>query len=425
MKVLVSGAGIGGLAAARALTADGHQVTVFERAPGLRQGGAAVTLWSNGTGVLADLGVSLAGSAPASDRGPAASDGRAGALIEALETRDHHGKLLVSVDVGQAAAHYGHPHVCLPRSRLLGLLAEGLPAGTVVFGRASAAAAETAAGVRLTFADGGSADGNLLVVADGRGSALRDQLWGGDPGRLTGWATWQGLSRLPGAIASSRSSVLFVGRPGTCGLMPAGDGLLQWWFDLRWAPGAPPPAKPVTLLRQQFGGWAPPVRAVLDAITDEETGFFPHYRHRVPRTWGRGPVTVIGDAAHSMPPTRAQGANQALEDAWALAAALRHAASRDADGVASGDADGAVSRDADDADGAADGKAAAEAALRAFERSRSKKAGLVSRQAGTEDYNRYGAVLSRLVPGPLATRYYTRWLRQVSSYLDTAARPAQ
>jgi hypothetical protein len=61
-----------------------------------------------------------------------------------------------------------------------------------------------------------------------------------------------------------------------------------------------------------------------------------------------------------------------------------------------------------------------EAALRAFERSRSRKASVVSRQAGSEDYNRYGAVLSRLIPSSLATRYYTRWLRQISSYLDTA-----
>jgi hypothetical protein len=42
---------------------------------------------------------------------------------------------------------------------------------------------------------------------------------------------------------------------------------------------------------------------------------------------------------------------------------------------------------------------------------------------GLEDYHRYGAVLSRLIPGPLATRYYTRWLRQVSTYLDTATDP--
>jgi FAD-dependent urate hydroxylase len=95
-----------------------------------------------------------------------------------------------------------------------------------------------------------------------------------------------------------------------------------------------------------------------------------------------------------MPPTRAQGANQALEDAWALAAALRNAAS------------------------AKPGQPDTEATLRAFERSRSRKASVVSRQAGTEDYNRYGAVMSRLIPGPLAGRYYTRWLREISSYLD-------
>ena len=378
MKVLISGAGIGGLAAARALAADGHEVTVFEQAPELRHGGAAVTLWSNGTGVLEALGVTLAADA--------------GAPIDVLETRDHRGKVLVSLDVAQAAARYGHPHVCLPRARLLDLLAEDLKPGTITFGRAARQAQTSQNGtVTVTFADGGTAEGDLLVAADGRGSAIRDQLWGGDPGQLTGWATWQGVSPVPVGITSSRTSVLFVGKPGTCGLMPAGGGLLQWWFDLRWAPGTPPPAKPIAMIREQFGDWARPVPDVLAEVTDEETGFFPHYRHRVPRTWGSDHVTVIGDAAHSMPPTRAQGANQALEDAWALAAALR---------------------------GAVGAKTTTEEALRAFERTRSRKASVVSRQAGTEDYNKHGALLSRLAPSPLATRYYTRWLAQVSTYLE-------
>lgn len=104
MRVLIIGAGIGGLAAARALSADGHHVTVFEQAPGLRMGGAAVTLWSNGTGILNELRVPLHG---------------AGAPIDVMETRDHRGRLLVRVDVAQAAARYGHPHLCLPRWQLL------------------------------------------------------------------------------------------------------------------------------------------------------------------------------------------------------------------------------------------------------------------------------------------------------------------
>src|SRR5262249_55488881 len=157
----------------------------------------------------------------------------------------------------------------------------------------------------LTFANGDTAEGDLLIAADGRGSALRDQLWGGDPGQLTGWATWQGLSPVPIDITSSHRSVLFVGRPGTCGLMPAGDGLLQWWFALRWTPAKPPPATPVAtpapnplaMIRDRFGDWAQPIPDVLKSVTDEQTGFFPHYRHRVPKTWGSGRITVIGDAA--------------------------------------------------------------------------------------------------------------------------------
>jgi FAD-dependent urate hydroxylase len=386
MKVLISGAGIGGLAAARALIADGHEVAVFEQAAELRHSGAAVTLWSNGTGVLNDLGVSL---------------DNVGAPIDVLETRDHRGKALVSVDVAQAAARYGHPHLCLPRARLLDLLAKDLPPGTISFGHTAKAAKTQANGtVTLTFANGGTINGDLLVAADGRGSAIRDQVWGGDPGKLTGWATWQGISPVPVDITSSHRSVLFVGKPGTCGLMPAGEGLLQWWFDLRWTPGTPPPAKPLTMIRERFGAWAQPIPDVLKAVTDEETGFFPHYRHRVPRSWGSGRITVIGDAAHSMPPTRAQGANQSLEDAWALAAALRAATSTKT---------------------AKTTKTTTEDALRAFERQRSAKVSVVSRQAGSEDYNKYGAVLTRLVPSSFATRYYTKWLAQISSYLTQAS----
>jgi FAD-dependent urate hydroxylase len=375
MRVLIVGAGVGGLAAARALIADGHEVAVFEQADGLRRTGAAVTLWSNGTGVLDEMKVRLDG---------------VGAPIDAIDERDHRGRLLVSVDVARSAARYGHPNICLPRRRLLERLAEGLPPGLVRFGRACTGITQDDADVAAEFADGTTARGDLLVGADGRGSVVRDQLWGGDPAEPSGWATWQGVSPVPVDVTTSRRCVMFVGPEGLCGLMPAGEGLLQWWFDQRWAPGEPAPASPVTALRDRFGGWAAPVPDVLAAVDDRDAGFFPHYRHAVPATWGTGRATVIGDAAHSMPPTRAQGANQALEDAWAMACALRQVGD-------TGDVP---------------------AALRAFERRRSPKAGLVARHAAAEDINRYRPMLSRLIPGALASRYYTRWLSQISNYLS-------
>lgn len=375
MRVLIIGAGIGGLAAARALRAGGHEVAVFEQAEGLRRTGAAVTLWSNGTGILGELGVSLDG---------------VGAPIDTLQSRDQHGKVLASVDVSRAAAHYGHPHICLPRRRLLERLADGLPDDLIEFGRACTGVAQDGAQVRATFSGGGTAVGDVLIGADGRGSVVREQLWGGDPAELTGWATWQGISPVPIGITSSRGGVMIAGRGGTCGLMPCGEGLLQWWFDQRWSPGTPQPASIVAELRERFGGWAAPVPEVLAAVSDEDTGFFPHYRQRVPRAWGTGSMTVIGDAAHPMPPTRAQGANQALEDAWAVARALR---------------------------GAAD----VPAALRAFERERAPRVSVVARQAGSEDINSARSVLiARLVPSGLAARYYTRFLGQISSYLAAA-----
>ncbi|QKW35932.1 FAD-dependent monooxygenase [Actinomadura sp. NAK00032] len=376
MRVLIIGAGVGGLAAAAALLADGHEVRVAEAADAPRTGGAAVTLWSNGTGILRALGAALDG---------------AGAPIDVMEQYGADGRRLVSIDVARAARVHGHPNVCLPRRRLLGLLAALLPDTVVEYGRACTGVVQQGGTVRAEFAAGPPAEADLLIGADGRRSVVRTHVWGRDPGEPTGWGTWQGLGPVPVALASSRRCMMITGRGGSCGLMPAGDGLLQWWFDMPWSPDwppdAPPLAAPLAEIRRRFGHWCAPVPDVLAAVGDRDVELFPHYRHRVPRRWSSGRVTLAGDSAHSMPPTRAQGANQALEDAWTLAAALR---------AAPGDVP---------------------AALRAYERRRARKAGIVARHAAREDINRLPAVVSRLVPDGLTGVYYTRWLRRVSDFL--------
>ncbi len=314
-----------------------------------------------------------------------------GAPIDGLVQRTADGRRLLRVDTVPAVRRYGRQHVCLPRRRLIRMLADGLPDGTVAFGRHCTGVAQDGDGVRVEFADGGGESGEVLVGADGHHSVVRRALRGRDPAEPSGWATWQGLSRIPLGTALGREGMLIVGGEGMCGLMPAGEGLVQWWFDRRWVSGDPLPPSPADDLRRRFGRWAPPVPEVLAAIDDGDVEFFPHHRHRVPRVWGEGRCTLVGDAAHAMPPAQAQGANQALEDAWALTLVLREASD-------------------------------IPSALRRYERERAKYAARASLAASTEFVNYRHPVLHRLFPDHLTGPAYSWWLRYVSGYLSALPR---
>jgi FAD-dependent urate hydroxylase len=105
--------------------------------------------------------------------------------------------------------------------------------------------------------------------------------------------------------------------------MPAGDGLLHWWFDVLWSPDEPPPSSPVAELRRRFGGWQDPVPQVLAAVNDDDVELFPHYRYPIDQGWGQGLCTLVGDYVPATPSLLGQRASQALEDAWHLVRSIR------------------------------------------------------------------------------------------------------
>jgi FAD-dependent urate hydroxylase len=379
MRVIVVGAGVAGLALARGLIRAGHDVEVYEEAPELRTAGGSVTLWPGSTAILDELGADFS---------------RVSRRLETLESWASDGRRLVTVDLTAAESRYGHPTVHVARSELVELLAEGVP---VTFGAPAEHVVPERAEVRL--AGGRTVRGDVLVGADGRRSVVRRALWGGDPAELSGWVTWQGFTTASTELIDQHRAVMIPGAKGLCGLIPAGAGRLLWWFDVRSAPGMPFWADDLAVverLRERFGGWAAPVPVVLETMADVD--FFPHHRQPIPRVWGRGPTTLAGDSAHTMPPTMAQGANQALEDAWLLARSL--AAPRAAGNGAQ--------------------PAATERALRAYERARSKVVRRPARIAATEATNMQRPVVG-LVPDRLATRLNTAWLRRASNYLSTAS----
>jgi FAD-dependent urate hydroxylase len=307
MKILVVGAGVAGISIARGLLRDGHDVTVFERRADMRPGGGAVTIWSNGSMILDQLGVDMDG---------------AGQLLSTVRIATSTGRRLVNIDISTITDRLGGAVRMVPRRVLLERLLEGFPADRVRCKSRVIAAVSTRDGVRVEFEDGTSVEGDLLIGADGLHSKIRE-IAGAPPAKPTGWCSWQGLITLPD-IADKDVAVQIVGANGNLGLWPAGGCDLQWWFDLPWSPGFVRPERPVDLLRANFAGWSDLVDEVLATLTDDDLAPspFPHFRHPIPRSPHLGAVTLLGDAAHAMPPILAQGTNQALLDTMVLCKAL-------------------------------------------------------------------------------------------------------
>lgn len=371
LRVLVVGAGVGGLSVARGLLRDGHDVTVFEQRPEVRAGGGAVTIWSNGETVLRQLGVDMES---------------AGQELSTVRVMTSTGRPMTTLDLAAIVSRMGAPVRMVPRRVVLARLLEGFPTERIRCGTPVVGVTDGSSGVRLDFADGSSVDGDLVIGADGLHSKVRD-IVGAQHAEPTGWCSWQGLATLPDG-ADRRVAFVIVGQHGNLGLWPAGGSEVQWWFDLPWSPGFVRPERPIEVIRANFTGWSELVDEVLATLTDEHLARspYPHFRHPVPGP-GRGAVTLLGDAAHTMPPTLAQGTNQALLDTMVLCKAV------------SGIRDGA------DVSGA----------LRWYEKTRRHRVAAVSRVASLQ-VSHGEAVLApaALVPDRAMTWVLATFLRAVS-----------
>jgi FAD-dependent urate hydroxylase len=205
---------------------------------------------------------------------------------------------------------------------------------------------------------------------------------------------------VPIEVTGSSRILTLLGPGGFVGLQPAGEGLLQWYFSVPPTAGSALAAgagTPLTMLRQRFASYADPVPRVLEAITGGDLTAWPHHTHPVPTVWGAGRLTLVGDAAHTMPPSMAQGVNQTLEDAHALTRALDPAR------IGAGDP---------------------APALRRYEATRAKQVSRIARMSSTElstTYRPATQLLWRAMPQTLGTALYRNLIERSSSVLDDPA----
>lgn len=311
MKVLIVGGGIGGLTAAIALKRQGFSPFVFERAPEVREVGAGITLWTNAVKVLRTLGVGAAVEAKA-------------VPLTRSELRDWRGRLLQGTDLGPVSERLGAPTVGIHRADLQQTLAGFVGPDRLMLGAECVGFSEDEGGVTVRFADGREERGDVLIGADGLRSAVRKQLLGDGPPRYSGYTAWRGVGLIDRPEVPLRTTMLAMGRGSQFGYLPIGGGRTYWFATANLPAGqTDPPGRTKADLLDRFRDWYAPVPAVIEA-TDEHAIMRNDIVDREPaRTWGRGRVTLLGDAAHPTTPNLGQGGCMAIEDALVVARCLK------------------------------------------------------------------------------------------------------
>jgi 2-polyprenyl-6-methoxyphenol hydroxylase-like FAD-dependent oxidoreductase len=316
MKAIIVGGGIGGLSAALALERVGIRCDVFEQAGELREVGAGLTIWANAIRALEQLGVAHRVRSLSSK-------------IDRFEGRTHAGRILSALSFLDLERKLGVPvGVVAHRADLLRVLAAGLDEGHIHCGARCASIESKPDGVLARFDNGREASADLLVGADGLHSIVRSQLHGVSKPRYAGYTCWRGVAHL--AVKDPPAGLSFEtwGPGARFAIHHCGPGRL-FWYATRNVPegGADSPAGRKADVRAFFRNWHSTIPEVVEATPDAEI-LRNDIVDRLPlKNWGRGRVTLLGDAAHPTTPNLGQGACQAIEDAVFLATDL--AATRD------------------------------------------------------------------------------------------------
>ncbi len=310
-RVAVLGAGPAGMAAALGALKAGHDVVVYERYREARPAGNILNLWPPPLKALRALGVDT------EDLGAPTHS----------EFRNAQGRVRVDVkldeDVQQA---FGGGFIGLLRPQLYERMLAAIPEGVIRFNQQVDRIEQDERSVSLHFADGSTAEHDVLIGADGIDSLVRRTLWGDAPKRehrlhIFGGFTFaevQGTIPNKCVLQHSRitqgswTSIRHQGRDGH-----------QWWVLTATDPDAPAPADlkaAATALGAEFQA---PLPGLIAATEPENVQRWVLRDRPALKQWSKGRATLVGDAAHPTSPYAAYGAGMSIEDGYFLGVALR------------------------------------------------------------------------------------------------------
>jgi 2-polyprenyl-6-methoxyphenol hydroxylase-like FAD-dependent oxidoreductase len=312
-KIVIVGAGIGGLTLAGALTrlAPELRVEVVERDRDVlsrAQGYSVALRRSEGMAVLHRLDLEAAVE-------------QVSRPVPGLRLLAPSGRTLQSFR--PAGPESGNALTSVPRARLRELLLESLPPQTVSWNARAVRFDAEDGHAEAWLEDGGVRAGEVVVACDGARSLARLQVFGARLRHV-------GLSRIGGAtdrFAHPRLSGPFMTLGKGCSVFvhPLADERLLWSFALRTAEDELAQLSAAELLGKASAatrGWHEPIRKLIASTVEADVDVRGLYDVALPIRARRGRILLIGDASHAMTPYRGRGANMAMLDALELAEAL-------------------------------------------------------------------------------------------------------
>jgi salicylate hydroxylase len=329
LSLVVAGAGIGGLAAALCLARAGKRVALLEKAPKIEEVGAGLQIAPNAGRILQGLGLS------------AALDAHALLPETIVVRRATDGRELSRIPLAGATERFGAPFRLFHRADLQNLLLEAAQASETIATRTNARVGDFEQEDEKVFlrVHGAAGPEDLeasgLVGADGvrssvRAFLLRDER---DAPFYSGNMAWRALlpaEALPKSLRAKEVN-LWVARGAHVVHYPLRAGeIVNAVVIIEDGDVEPPAAEPTLdgpslIEAANFEGCASPLRELIAACDGWRR--WPLWGRPALRSWSRGAVTLLGDAAHPMVPFLAQGAAQAIEDAEALGRAFAGGAS--------------------------------------------------------------------------------------------------